>query len=74
MLITPPHRAKHGLKTKEDDHRDKMDAKRAKPCVPSNFDDIPVNEDDQPQVVVLKKSHLSQEQAEALIRQGAGTD
>lgn len=40
--------------------------------MPTNFDDIPVNEDEQPQVVVLKKSHLSQEQAEALIRQGAG--
>eukprot|EP00045_Choanoeca_perplexa_P015081 m.182339 g.182339 ORF g.182339 m.182339 type:complete len:169 (+) comp16884_c1_seq6:1169-1675(+) len=65
-------RAKHGLKSKEDDHRERLDAKRAKPTMPSNFDDIPVNEDEQPQVVVLKKSHLSQEQAEALIRQGAG--
>eukprot|EP00730_Choanoeca_flexa_P013348 TRINITY_DN5225_c0_g1_i1.p1 TRINITY_DN5225_c0_g1~~TRINITY_DN5225_c0_g1_i1.p1 ORF type:complete len:183 (+),score=71.09 TRINITY_DN5225_c0_g1_i1:294-842(+) len=65
-------RAKHGIKSKEDDHRDRIEAKRAKPALPSDLNDIPVNEEDQPQVVVLKKSHLSQEQAEALIRSGAG--
>ena len=43
-------RAKHGLKSKDVDSQEKLDAKRPKLGPPTNLKDLPVREEEQPQV------------------------